>query len=90
MQIHLGGDILDRGRAAAATDGQNEASGIAGVRGKPTESFAFHTAPRTIDAAELELQQDRMPAAIQIAGLADDVVVRSPRRILADATDRFF
>jgi hypothetical protein len=37
------------------------------VGGEPGEAFAFHAAPRTVDAAELELQEDGMAAAIQIA-----------------------
>lgn len=67
MPVHLVGDILDRGRAAAATDGQDEASGVPRVRGKPREPFAFPAAPQAINTTVLELQIDRMPATIQVA-----------------------
>jgi hypothetical protein len=67
MQVHFVGDILDRSRAASATDSQDEPSGVAWVSGEPGEAFAFHAAPWTINAAEVELQEDRMTATIQIA-----------------------
>lgn len=67
MQVHLLGNVFDGSGAAAAADGDHEASGVAWIGGEPGEAFAFHAAPRTVDAAELELQEDGMAAAIQIA-----------------------
>ena len=90
MEVHFGGDIFDRRGAATATDGENEASGVARVGGEPGESLAFHAAPRAIDAAEFELEEDRVTAAIQIAAATEDVVVRAAKGEAAEAADRFF
>ena len=79
MEIHFGGDVSDGRGAAAATDGEDEASGEAWVGGEPGESFAFHAAPRAIDAAEFEFEKDGVTATIQIAAATEDVVVRAAK-----------
>ena len=90
MEVHFGGDIFDGRSAAAAPDGEDEAPGVARVGGEPGEPFAFHAAPRAIDAAEFEFEIDRVTAAIQIAAASADVVVRAATGKTAEAAGRFF
>ena len=90
VEIHFGGDVSDGRGAAAATDGEDEASGVAWVGGEPGEPFAFHAAPRAIDAAEFEFEKHGVAGAIQIAAASAGVVVRAAKGQPAVAADRFF
>ena len=90
VEIHFGGDILDRRSAAAASDGEDEATRVAWVGGEPGESFEFHAAPQAIDAAEFEFEIDPVTGTIQIAAASADVVVRAAMGKTAKAADRFF
>ncbi len=90
MEVHFGGDVFDRRSAAASSDGEDEASGVARVGGEPGESFAFHAAPRAVNTAEFEFEIDRVAGAIQIAAASADVVVRAAKGKTAEAANRFF
>jgi len=85
------GDLLDRRRAAAATDEEGEPLGVQRVVGQPVQALAFDTAaPRAQHPADGEVEVDALVAAVQIAGATGPLIVVGAEDLPADAAERFF
>jgi len=91
VEVAVLGDILDGGETAKASDADGVAVGIKRIIRQPFESFPFHSPTlATGDAANEKLEVDTPSAAIEVADVAEGLVVEGTMDSPTHSTGRFF
>jgi len=90
IEVKLLGNIGDGRGSAMASDLDCEASGEVRVVGEPVEAFAFHgLALSARDPTYGEFEVDAASSTIEVAHLANDLIVEGVARRAAVTANRF-